>query len=121
VNNRTARPPRSRRPSLRDADQLEVLLGAADDAASAGQLCPVVDVPELAAGLGLGLAARTLATPHVLNAPATMTAATAALTRDRLWIALCAPPSGLSTIGSMPYSFQVHLQWNYRTHPRSAA
>jgi hypothetical protein len=50
----------------------------------AGQVCPVVFVvaSELAAGLGLGLAAKTLATPQALSVPAMTNAATAALTRD---------------------------------------
>jgi hypothetical protein len=47
----------------------------------AGQVW-VAGALERAAALGLGLAAKTLATPHALSAPAMTIAATAALTRD---------------------------------------
>jgi hypothetical protein len=70
----------------------------------AGQVCPVVEgEPE---ALGLGLAAKTLATPQVLSAAATMMAATAALARDRLGVASGTPPWGVSRFGSMPTPFK---------------
>jgi hypothetical protein len=80
----------------------------------AGQVCPVPFVdeplpsfdavaPELAAGVGL--AAKTLATPQVLSAPAMTSATTLALTRDGLRVAAGTPLSGFSRVGSMRSPF----------------
>jgi hypothetical protein len=86
-------------PVLEDDQLVELLV-----VVWAGHVCPVV-LGEVEA-LGVGLAAKTLATPQALSAPATTTAATAALMRDRLGIASGTRFSGISRFGSMPTPFK---------------
>jgi hypothetical protein len=76
---------------------------------SAGQVCVVVVEPELdaalAAGLGEGLAAKTLAAPKAVSIPATASAATAAFVRDGDRAVTGTSGSGCVAVGSICDSF----------------
>jgi hypothetical protein len=75
----------------------------------AGQVCVVVVEPELelalAAGLGEGLAAKTLAAPMTVSIPATASAARAAFVRDGDRAVTGTSGSGCVAVGSICDSF----------------
>jgi hypothetical protein len=99
--------------AISDRDQLEELLEESLAAAScAGQSSAVVSVdellpsseataPELAAGLALGSAAKTLATPHVLSTPARVNPRMTAFSRERCRTANASGVAGCSGVDSI--------------------